>query len=111
MKTEVIYPVREYGSAMAPFYTVLAQWVGALLTAVLIRTNIKKRDDLPHLRMYECFFGRYALYLFVGLAQALIVSIGDLLYIGIQCLHPILFVLQACMNGIVFMMICPKVMS
>ena len=105
MKTEVIYPIREYGSAMAPFYTVLAQWVGALLTAVLIRTNIKKRDDLPHLRMYECFFGRYALYLFVGLAQALIVSIGDLLYIGIQCLHPILFVLQACMNGIVFMMI------
>ena len=105
MKTEVIYPVREYGSAMAPFYTVLAQWVGALLTAVLIKTNIRKRDDLPDLRLHECFFGRYALYLFVGLAQALIVSVGDLLYIGIQCPHPILFVLQACMNGIVFMMI------
>ena len=105
MRTEVIYPIKEYGSAMAPFYTVLAQWVGALLTAVLIKTRIKKRDDLPDLRLHERFFGRYGLYLFVGLAQALIVSLGDLLYIGIQCHHPVLFVLQACMNGITFMMI------
>ena len=105
MRTEVMYPIREYGSAMAPFYTVLAQWVGALLTAVLIKTRIKKRDDLPNLRLHESFFGRYGLYLFVGLAQALIVSLGDLLYIGIQCHHPVLFVLEACMNGITFMMI------
>lgn len=90
---------------MAPFYTVLAQWVGALLTAVLIKTQVKKRDDLQNLNMDERFFGRYGLYLFIGLAQALIVSLGDLLYVGIQCEHPVLFVLQACMNGIVFMMI------
>ena len=105
MKTEVIYPIETYGSAMAPFYTVLAQWVGALLTAVLIKTRVKKRDDLKNLRMTQAFFGRYGLYLFIGLAQALIVSLGDLLYVDIQCHHPILFVLQACMNGIVFMMI------
>ena len=105
MKTEVIYPIETYGSAMAPFYTVLAQWVGALLTAVLIKTQVKKRDDLQNLKMDERFFGRYGLYLFIGLSQALIVSLGDLLYVGIQCEHPVLFVLQACMNGIVFMMI------
>ena len=105
MRTEVIYPIREYGSAMAPFYTVLAQWVGALLTAVLIKTRIRKREDLPDLNTAEHFFGRYGLYLFIGLAQALIVSLGDLLYVGIQCEHPLLFVLQACMNGITFMMI------
>lgn len=105
MKTEVIYPIETYGSAMAPFYTVLAQWVGALLTAVLIKTNVRKRDDLKNLKMGEQFAGRYCLYLFIGLAQALIVSLGDLLYVGIQCEHPVLFVLQACMNGIVFMMI------
>jgi putative membrane protein len=43
--------------------------------------------------------------MFIGLAQALIVSLGDLLYVDIQCHHPVLFVLQACMNGIVFTMI------
>jgi putative membrane protein len=105
MDTEVIYPIATYGSAMAPFYTVLAQWVGALLTAVLIKVRVRKRDDLQNPNLVEQFFGRYGLYLFIGLAQALIVSLGDLLYVDIQCHHPILFVLQACMNGIVFMMI------
>lgn len=105
MNTEVIYPIDEYGSAMAPFYTVLAQWVGALLTAVLVKTNVKKRKDLEDLRLHQWFFGRYGLYLLIGLAQALIVSLGDLLYVDIQCLHPVRFVLAACVNGITFMMI------
>ncbi|MBQ6314934.1 MAG: YhgE/Pip domain-containing protein [Mogibacterium sp.] len=105
MDTSVIYPIETYGSAMAPFYTVLAQWVGALLTAVLIKVKVKERKDLVKPRLYQKFFGRYGLYLIIGLAQALIVSLGDLLYVKIQCLHPVLFVLQACMNGICFMMI------
>ena len=105
MKTEVIYPIETYGSQMAPFYTVLAQWVGALLTAVLVKTRVRKREELENLKRREAFFGRYGIYLFVGLAQALIVSLGDLLYVGIQCEHPVLFVLQALMNGVTFMLI------
>lgn len=105
METKTFWPIETYGSAMAPFYTVLAQWVGALLTAVLIKVKIKKRDDLPGLKLHEWYFGRYGLYLLVGLAQGLIVSLGDLLYIQIQCTAPLRFVLIACINGIVFMMI------
>ena len=105
METKVFWPIETYGSAMAPFYTVLAQWVGALLTAVLIKVKIRRRDGLEHLKLHECFFGRYGLYLLVGLAQGLIVSLGDLLYIHIQCTAPLRFVLAACINGIVFMMI------
>ncbi len=105
MDTEVMWPIENYGSAMAPFYTVLAQWVGALLTAVLIKVKIRKRDDLTHLKLHEWYFGRYGLYLAVGLAQALVVALGDLLYVHIQCGHPLLFVLEACVNGMVFMMI------
>ncbi len=105
MNTEVIYEVREYGSAMAPFYTVLAQWVGALLAAVLLKVRIKRPEQYPDLRLWQSFFGRYGLFLFVGLAQGLIVSLGDLIYVGIQCLHPVRFVLAACLNGICFTMI------
>ena len=105
MKTEVIWPIETYGSAMAPFYTVLAQWVGALLTAVLIKVKIRKKNDLPDLKLSEWYFGRFGLYLLIGIAQALIVSLGDLLYIGIQCVAPVRFVLAACVNGLVFMMI------
>lgn len=105
MKKEVFWQIENYGSAMAPFYTVLAQWVGALLTAVLIKVRIKKRDDLTGLRLHEWYFGRLGLYLLVGIAQALVVSAGDLLYVRIQCVAPLRFVLLACINSIVFMMI------
>jgi putative membrane protein len=105
MKTEVFWPIETYGSAMAPFYTVLAQWVGSLLTAVIIKVRLKRKDAFANLKLHEWYFGRFGLYLLVGLPQALIVSLGDLLYIGIQCEHPLLFVLEACVNGLVFMMI------
>ena len=105
MDTEVLWPIENYGSAMAPFYTVLAQWVGALLTAVLIKVKVKKRDDLQHLKLHEWYFGRLGLYMLVGIAQALVVSAGDLLYVRIQCVAPLRFVLLTCINGIVFMMI------
>ena len=105
MDKETIWPVETYGSAMASFYTVLAQWVGALLTSVLIKVKIRKTGALERLRLHEWYFGRFGLYLFVGIAQALIVSLGDLLYVKIQCQHPLLFVLAACVNGLVFMLI------
>ena len=105
METEVFWPIENYGSAMAPFYTVLAQWVGALLTAVLIKVKVKKRDSLNNLKLHEWYFGRFGLYLLIGIAQALVVSAGDLLYVRIQCAAPLRFVLLACINSIVFMMI------
>ena len=105
MRTETVYPIREYGSAMAPFYTVLAQWVGALLSVVLIKAQVKPSDEIGNLKLYERFFGRYALLLLVGLSQGLIVSLGDLIYIGIQCPHPLLFVVAAWLNGVVFTLI------
>ena len=105
MDKEVFWSIENYGSSMAPFYTVLAQWVGALLTAVLIKVRIKKREDLTNLRLHEWYFGRLGLYLLVGILQALVVSAGDLLYVRIQCVAPLRFVLLACINSIVFMMI------
>ena len=105
MDTEVFWKIENYGSSMSPFYTVLAQWVGALLTAVLIKVKVRKRDDLVDLRLHEHYFGRLGLYLLVGIAQALVVSAGDLLYVRIQCVAPLRFVLIACINSIVFMMI------
>ena len=83
----------------------LAQWVGALLTAVLIKVKVKKRDDLHDLKLHEWYFGRLGLYLLIGIAQALVVSAGDLLYVRIQCPAPFRFVLLTCINGIVFMLI------
>ena len=101
---ETLFPAN-YGSQMAPFYTVLAQWVGALFCAVLLKTRMREEDKPPRMKMYQHFFGRYGLYFFVGTVQALVTSLGDLLYVCIDCAHPVLFVLAAVMTGICFTMI------
>ena len=102
---EILFPVDSYGSQMAPFYTVLSQWVAALFCAVLLKTRIREKDRPDKLRMPEHFFGRYALFFSVCVAQALITSVGDLLYVDIFCVHPVCFVLAAVMTGICFSMI------
>ena len=105
MKTEEIYPIRNFGSVMSPFYTVIAQWIGAMFAAVMICVHVKRREGLETLKLHEAFFGRYRLFLMIGLAQALLVSLGNLLYVGIQCLHPLLYILAACVNSIIFTLI------
>lgn len=105
MDTKVFYETENYGSGMAAFYTVLAQGIGSLFTAIIIKTRIKKPEQFKNLKLHEHYFGRYGTFLIIGLIQGFGVAIGDLLYVGIQCLHPWLFMLQALMNGIVFMMI------
>ena len=102
---EPFYLVDSYGSQMSPFYTVLAQWVGALFCAVLLKTRIRKEDAPPNLTMPQHFFGRYALFLIICVAQALITSLGNLLYVDILCTHPVFFVLAAVVTGICFSMI------
>ena len=105
MKTEEIYPIKNFGSVMTPFYMVISQWITALFAAVMIHVQVKRREELENIRLHEAFFGRYRLFLLIGLAQALLVSLGELLYVGIQCVHPLLFILAACVNSLVFTLI------
>lgn len=106
MSAEILYPAEgSYGSQMAPFYTMLAQWVGALFCAVLIKTPLRWEDRPARLRMPQHYLGRMVLFLFVGITQALITSLGDLYYVGIVCMHPARFVLAAVASGICFTLI------
>lgn len=105
MDTVVKYETETFGSSEAPFYTVLAQWIGALLCSVLLKVKLRPGDEPARLRLGERFFGRYALFFLVALAQALIVSLGDLWYVKIQCLYPWRFVLAAIVIGLCFSLI------
>lgn len=101
MDTEEIYPIATYGSAMAPFYTVLAIWVGALILVALIHVEVKRVDDLKEIRSLHAFFGRYITFFLIGQIQAAITVLGDLFYINIQCPHPFLFWLAAAASSFV----------
>ena len=37
-----IYPIENYGTAMAPFYSTLAIWVGAVVMAAMLKVNVSE---------------------------------------------------------------------
>lgn len=105
METDVLYPIENYGSAMAPFYTVLAQWVGALFCICLLKTHVEIDGLEKPLTMHEKFFGRMILFLVCGLIQAIVVSLGNLWYVGIYAAHPVRLVIATIVVGISFTLI------
>lgn len=106
VEDKIMFPAEQhYGSQMASFYTMLAQWVGALFCAVLLKTHTVRGDEPKDMNVVQHYLGRYAVFLFVGVAQALIVSLGDILYVDIVCAHPVLFVLAAVVAGVCFVTI------
>lgn len=103
--TVPVYETANYGSSMAPFYTVLAIWVGALILVAIIHLNIHPAPGMTELKTYQEYFGRYALFFLIGQAQTLLCVLGDLFFIEIQCQHPFLFWLAAAVSSFVFTVI------
>lgn len=101
METKAVYPIETYGSAMAPFYTVLAIWVGALILVALIHVKVAPIENLK-VRPWQAFFGRYITFFLIGQAQTAITVLGDLFYVDIQCPHPFLFWLASAASSFVF---------
>lgn len=103
VKTDKVYGIENYGSAMAPFYSTLAIWVGAVMVSALVKTNIKKRKEIaPKLNNRDKFFGRGMLYVLIAVFQSLIICLGDLYFLRIQCYHPFKFLLVGVIAGIVY---------
>ncbi|WP_160719190.1 YhgE/Pip domain-containing protein [Bacillus sp. USDA818B3_A] len=102
LKTERIFPIPNYGSAMTPFYTMLALWVGATFLIASLRVDIE--DSHPY-KSYQIYFGRMLTFLIIGLVQALIVSLGDLFIIHTYAVDKLYFVLLSILIGIVFVII------
>ena len=42
VKRNAVFPVKNFGSQMAPFYTILPLWVGSLLMAVTLKTTVSR---------------------------------------------------------------------
>ena len=102
LKTEKVYPIKNYGSAMAPFYTVLAIWFGALILVAIIHTKVHHFEGLTDVKHYQEYFGRYVIYFVIGQIQTLICVLGDLFFIQIQCKHMFLFWLTGALSSFVF---------
>ena len=102
LDSEPVYEIKTYGSAMSPFYTILALWVGALILVAIIHVKVKPEPGLVGIKPYQQYFGRYITFFLIGQVQTLITICGDLFYIKIQCHNPFLFWLAGSMSSFVF---------
>ncbi len=86
--TEPVYETENYGSAVTPFYTTLALWVGAIILVSLMKVKVVPKGSYKNAKDYELFFGRYILFFLLGQLQSLICVYGDLNLLGVQCHEP-----------------------
>jgi len=99
-----LYPVDNFGSAMSPLYTTLALWIGALLLMVSLRVVPTARAiaDLEEPTPRQLFVGRFCTIGMLSLMQSTTISVGNLLFLGVQATHPLLYVLCFWVSGLVF---------
>ncbi|MEH7547598.1 YhgE/Pip domain-containing protein [Neobacillus vireti] len=103
LKTKRIFPIPNYGSAMTPFYTMLALWVGATFLIASLRVDVE--DNNHQFKSYQVYFGRLLTFLTIGILQAVVVSLGDLYIIHTYAVDKLWFVLFSVIIGIVFVII------
>ena len=99
-----IYPTENYGSAMAPFYSTLAIWVGAVVMAAMLKVNVSDnlKRKLKNPKEHQLYIGRILLLVCIGILQSALICLGDLYFLGIQCEHPVLFILAGCISSLVY---------
>ena len=82
-----VFPVENFGSAMAPLYTTLALFIGSLLILVVFKPKadlrIQKEAGLVNPKPRQLFFGRFAVMAVVSLAQSTVMALGNLFFLSL----------------------------
>lgn len=102
LETKSFYRVENYGSAMAPFYTSLAIWVGGIVLIAIFKMEVDKDEKIKSFTVTQGYFGRWILYITTGLIQALIICLGDIYLLKIQCKNPAAFIFAGLFASFVY---------
>ena len=90
LDTQPVYPVKNYGSGVTPFFTNLALWVAGFILMAMVKLRVDP-EGLPKFTAVQAYFGRWLFYMVCGLAMGLVCCVGDLA-LGIQCESPAAFI-------------------
>ncbi|MDV2581957.1 YhgE/Pip domain-containing protein [Alkalibacillus haloalkaliphilus] len=99
-----LFSVPNYGSANAPFYTALSLWIGALLLCNLLSTDVHRKDRQPHFKMHHMYLGRMILFLIVAVLQGIVISVGNIVMLGVHTQSPWWFTIFTVLIAVVFML-------
>jgi putative membrane protein len=107
LDTIPVFRMKTFGAQMAPFYTVLGLWVGALLLSVLISTKVVPGsvEFRRPLNAAEEYFGRYGLFALLALLQSTLLYVGLIGFVGVRPVDPLLLILAGWVMSLVFSLI------
>lgn len=111
IKDESIYRIPNYGSGMAPVYTVLAIWVGVLLLVSMLKTKTVPFDGSEKISIREKHFGKMLTFITLSLIQSFIAAIGDKLIVHVYTSSTILMLAFALVSGVTFCIIVYTLVS
>lgn len=84
VKEVEVYNTDIFGVGLTPFYTVLAIWVGALLSCALLAVECESEINGVKLNLKQRHFGKMLLFLSLSLIQSTIISLGDIFVLGVK---------------------------
>ncbi|CAH2713655.1 hypothetical protein BACCIP111895_00791 [Neobacillus rhizosphaerae] len=109
VKEKRLFPIPNYGSAMSPFFTTLALWVGAMLLISLISVELKELPKNYHPN--HLYLGRFLIFLTISLGQSIIVTLGDIYLLKTYVAAKLWFILFALLISALFMLITYTLVS
>lgn len=82
---EEVYDAGIFGVGLTPFYTVLAIWVGALLSCALLAVECEEEfKEKEKINLWQEHFGKMLLFLTIVIIQGTIVTLGDVYILGVN---------------------------
>ncbi len=104
VEKDILYPIDNYGSETAPFYSSLALWVGSLLLVALTTVKVKAFEDGSDKEFTEVekFFGKYLTFITIGLLQAILLILGEIYILKVYSTEAVLFMLISMFISLVF---------
>ncbi len=96
-----LYPMENYGTGVAPFFTSVALWVGGIALIAVFKLEVDE-EGFDRVRPWQAYFGRWALLSLLSIICAIACCIGDLA-LHIQCNYPVAFFLAAIVASFTFL--------
>ena len=99
-----LFSIPNYGSAMSPFFTTLAIWVGSLLSISLFTTKTREKA-FQNFKSYQKYLGKRLFFLTIALMQGIVVSLWDMWLLDAYVANPRAFFFASLRVALVFSMI------
>lgn len=104
LERHAVFAIANNGSSMNSFYSSLALWIGAIFLVALTSVNLSPEAvrRLKNPKPWQLYLGRYGIFALLALGQGLVLCIGNVFFVGVQCEHFWWYLLTCCICALVF---------